>query len=96
MHQVLEWLRANPAVTTLIVLPLFGALVTWLSKARTAEELAKLPRWLAHVVVVFRIVFPDTRALVAWVAFVLTKQPANLPDIIVSQSLPPPPKGRDQ
>lgn len=87
---VLAWTAAHPSLTTIIVLPIAGAVVNFVLKARTTEELAKLPRPVALFVTFMRTIFPDPAPIMALIAGALLRQQVTpIPGV---ESIPPPPR----
>lgn len=87
---VLAWTAAHPSLTTIIVLPIAGAVVNFVLKARTTEELAKLPRVFAVFVTFMRTIFPDPAPIMALIAGALLRQQVTpIPGV---ESIPPPPR----
>ena len=87
---VLAWTAAHPSLTTIIVLPIAGAVVNFILRARTTEELAKLPRPVALFVTFMRTIFPDAGPIMALIAGALLRQQVTpIPGV---ESIPPPPR----
>lgn len=87
---VLAWTATHPSLTTIIVLPIAGAVVNFVLKARTTEELAKLPRPVALFVTFMRTIFPDAGPIMALIAGALLRQQVTpIPGV---ESIPPPPR----
>lgn len=87
---VLAWTAAHQSLTTIIVLPIAGAVVNFVLKARTTEELAKLPRVFAVFVTFMRTIFPDPAPIMALIAGALLRQQVTpIPGV---ESIPPPPR----
>lgn len=87
------WTAAHPSTTTLILLPIVGAVLNVVFKARTTEELARMPRTVAWCLVTLRTIFPDPGPILAAVAGVLLRQHIEPPPGI--ESMPPPPMPRN-
>jgi len=87
---VLAWTAAHPSLTTIIVLPIAGAVVNFILRARTTEELARLPRHVALFVTFMRTIFPDPAPIMALIAGALLRQQVTpIPGV---ESIPPPPR----
>ena len=87
---VLAWTAAHPSLTTIIVLPIAGAVVNFILRARTTEELAKLPRPVALFVTFMRTIFHDPAPIMALIAGALLRQQVTpIPGV---ESIPPPPR----
>lgn len=87
---IIEWTSTHRATTTLVILPIAGAVLNFVFKSRTTEELARLPRWAQVALTTLRTLFPDPAPLLSLLAAVLLRRPdiEALPGI---ESLPPPP-----
>jgi HAMP domain-containing protein len=90
MNAILEWTSTHRATTTLVVLPIIGAVLNFVFKSRTTEELSRLPRWAQLALTTLRTMFPDPAPLLSVLAAILLRRPdiETLPGI---ESLPPPP-----
>jgi hypothetical protein len=86
---IIEWTSTHKATTTLVILPLLGAILNSLFKPRTTEELARIPRWAQVTLTALRTLFPDPAPLLALFATILLRRPDV--EIPIMESLPPPP-----
>lgn len=91
----LEWLRANPALSMLLVYLVLGV-VSALFKPRTAEEYAKMPPWIAATLkFVAAIGLDPVKVVEALVSIMKIPAPGN-GDPRSSSNPPPPPEKTDQ
>ena len=93
VNVVLDWIEAHPTIFALVIMPLIGALVSWLGKPRTPEEFARMPYVLAQLLRVWAAVFPDPVKVTKVIGELLSKRvPAS--DEKTTGKLPPdPPSG---
>lgn len=90
---VLDWIEAHPTIFTLVILPIIGALVSWVGKPRTPEEFAKMPYVLAQLLRVWSAIFPDPNKVVKVIVEMLTRKKVDQ-DAPTKPKLPPdPPSG---
>jgi hypothetical protein len=87
--QIIEWTSSHRATTTLVILPIVGAVLNFVFRARTTEELARLPRWAQLALTTLRTLFPDPAPLLSIIAATLLRHDA--PPMPGIESLPPPP-----
>lgn len=93
VNVVLDWIEAHPTFFAVIIMPLIGALVSWLGKPRTPEEFARMPYVLAQLLRVWAAVFPDPVKITKVIGELFSKRvPAS--DEKSTGKLPPdPPSG---
>lgn len=93
MHYVtlaLDWIEAHPTIFALVIMPIIGAIVSWLGKPRTVEEFARMPYLLAQALRLWSAVFPDPNKVLKVIGEVLTRSK----DAPTKPKLPPdPPSG---
>jgi len=96
MHYVtlaLDWIEAHPTIFALVIMPVIGAIVSWLGKPRTPEEFARMPYVVAQLLRVWSAVFPDPNKVAKVIGEMLTRKKVDQ-DAPTKPRLPPdPPSG---
>ena len=79
LNTVLDWVENHQFITSVVILPVVGAIISWLGKPRTQEDFAKMPYLLAQALRVWSAIFPDPKKAYQIFVEVLTRRVPVLP-----------------
>ena len=94
VNVVLDWIEAHPTIFALVILPILGAIVSWLGKPRTPEEFARMPYAVAQGLRLWAAIFPDPNKALKIISDALQRKGKGGDEPPTKPVLPPdPPSG---